>query len=395
MLGARTAKRGEWTLLLLQLPGEQPIPGGVLVLDPTDDRLYVRLRTDLADIDPDVALVWDELEADLIQKAAEMGGLNVMRWLEEEASNTILTGDRQEIQMARPEHALDELFSLHIQSFLRLPHSKADFGSQRAFSAADIAAACEKLPISKLAGIRALKACEEPTWSFEKIAEVVARDPGLSAHLIKVGNLASVSRGPEVRSVSQALTRIGLDQAKLHIWAISMKNLYSLPHLQTIWNHSLRTVDVVDELCQHAGYADTADARLLALLHDIGHLVLSALGPSYMASRAKLLAEGLYPVEIEHRLCGLTHAAIGADLLSSWQFPKDMVEAVRYHHNPSDSGSALTSLVYCGECWTDNGEDIYNPIEHDAAIDVLGLKGINLHLGTQHRPDLNLLRFAA
>lgn len=26
--------------------------------------------------------------------------------------------------------------------------------------------------------------------------------------------------------------RIGFDQAKLHIWAICMKNLYSLPHLR-------------------------------------------------------------------------------------------------------------------------------------------------------------------
>ena len=51
-------------------------------------------------------------------------------------------------------------------------------------------------------------------------------------------------------------------------------------------------------------YPHTEDARLLALLHDIGDLVLSSLGSSYTALHAKLLADGLYPVEIERRLLG-------------------------------------------------------------------------------------------
>src|SRR3954467_9904182 len=231
MLGTGTVKRGEWTLLLLRRPGEQPIAGGVLLLDLTDDKLYVRLRTDLLDLDPDVALVWDELESDLIDKAAEMGGLNLIQWLEQEASNTILTGERQEVQMTRPEPALNELFSLHVQSSLNLPGNTQDFQSQRVFSAAEIAAACEKLPISKVVGIQALKAFQHSTWSYERVGEILAKDPVLSSHLIKLGNLASVSRGQEVRTVSQALKSIGSDQAKLHIWGICMKNLYASPHL--------------------------------------------------------------------------------------------------------------------------------------------------------------------
>ena len=116
MLGTRTVRRGEWTLLLLRSPGLQPIPGGVLLRDLSDDMLYVRLRTDLTDLDPDVALVWEMLEPDLTDKAAEMGGLNLLQWLQEEGSNTIAIGDMHSIRMTRPEDALDELFSLHVKS---------------------------------------------------------------------------------------------------------------------------------------------------------------------------------------------------------------------------------------------------------------------------------------
>src|SRR5437764_9926586 len=106
MLGTGTVKRGEWTLLLLRSPGEQPIAAGVLLLDLATDRLYIRLRDDLVDLDPDVTLIWELLESDLVEKAAEMGGANVLRWLEDEGSNTILAGHRRELEMIRPELAL-------------------------------------------------------------------------------------------------------------------------------------------------------------------------------------------------------------------------------------------------------------------------------------------------
>ena len=55
---------------------------------PTDPYASLRLRTDLVDLDADVALVWDMLESDLRDKAAEIGGTNLMQWLQEEGSKT-------------------------------------------------------------------------------------------------------------------------------------------------------------------------------------------------------------------------------------------------------------------------------------------------------------------
>jgi putative nucleotidyltransferase with HDIG domain len=172
-----------------------------------------------------------------------------------------------------------------------------------------------------------------------------------------------------------------------------MRNLYSAPHLQQIWNHSLFTVGVISELCQEVRYADVPSAKLVAMLHDIGQIILSALGSSYISLYSKLLAQGLYPVQIERHLCGITHAEVGADLLRSWGFPEDMSEAVRHHHTPSNSGSILTSLLYCAECSTNRGEDIYNPVEHDHVTRALGLHGQRLDLGTRFKTDLKLLRF--
>jgi hypothetical protein len=125
-----------------------------------------------------------------------MGGFSVLQLLQEEGSNTISIANTQSIRMTRPEDALHELFSLHIGSSLNMPHVP----SKRAFSAAELAAAREKPPISKVVGVEALKACQDPTCSFEKLAEILVKDPALSGHLLRLGDLASVSRGQKLEA---------------------------------------------------------------------------------------------------------------------------------------------------------------------------------------------------
>ena len=159
-----------------------------------------------------------------------------------------------------------------------------------------------------------MKAFQERMWDFRKIAGIIERDPSPGRYLVKLANLASVSRGQDVRTFSflNSATRIGSDQAKLHIWAVSMKNLYSSPHLQRLWNHSLLPLSPLSMIYpQKTHFAQAPDARLLALLHDLGRLVLIALGDEYIASEARLLAQGMYPVEVERHLCGFSHAEIG------------------------------------------------------------------------------------
>ena len=54
----------------------------------------------------------------------------------------------------------------------------------------------------------------------------------------------------------------------------------------------------------------------------------------------------MYRAEIE--IMGVSHADIGAHLLSLWGLPTAIVEAVAFHHNPADhvstNPSALTAV---------------------------------------------------
>ena len=73
-----------------------------------------------------------------------------------------------------------------------------------------------------------------------------------------------------------------------------------------------------------------------ALLHDIGKLVIAERARTTWRARSAAPEKkngGFYVIEEE--LIGVSHAEVGAYLLSLWGFPAPMVEAVAHHHHPN------------------------------------------------------------
>lgn len=74
---------------------------------------------------------------------------------------------------------------------------------------------------------------------------------------------------------------------------------------------------------------------LAALLHDIGKLVIAERTPAHFARvLAQSEEEGRPFHEIEEHLTHISHAEVGAYLLSLWGLPYSVVEAVAHHHHP-------------------------------------------------------------
>jgi SOS-response transcriptional repressor LexA len=100
-------------------PGGGPVPAGVLLEDPSQDRLYLRLRRDWEKIAPEEASTLSALEFDLANKAAEMGASRLLGYLEETLSNFLRIGDRREVMVEDFERALGRLYREHVRSTLK------------------------------------------------------------------------------------------------------------------------------------------------------------------------------------------------------------------------------------------------------------------------------------
>ena len=109
--------RGVYAILQAALP-ERPLTNiGVLLLDPVNDKLYMRLRTDLEKLaGEEDAEVLALVEEDFEQKLEEMGGEVFLRLLEDTLSNALRLTGRQSVVVRDFERELDRLFSKYVQA---------------------------------------------------------------------------------------------------------------------------------------------------------------------------------------------------------------------------------------------------------------------------------------
>lgn len=108
-------KLGEYSLLLSDTPGQRPQTVGVLLLDPQNDALYVRLRRDWESLaSEEDAEVLAALEEDLVLQARERGGAAVLEHLENIASNSVRVTDREAISVRDFDKKLNELYREHV-----------------------------------------------------------------------------------------------------------------------------------------------------------------------------------------------------------------------------------------------------------------------------------------
>lgn len=107
---------GQFTILQAALPGAAPENIGVLLVDESDSA-HVEMRRDLDTLaSAEDAEYLQELRQDLLQKAAELGGRNLMNWLAANASNVIRVSDPEETALNRPKSDLRRIYSHHVQA---------------------------------------------------------------------------------------------------------------------------------------------------------------------------------------------------------------------------------------------------------------------------------------
>jgi phage repressor protein C with HTH and peptisase S24 domain len=106
-------------ILTLELPGAGRMNAGVLLEDPSTDRLWVRLRRDWDQFAPDEAEVLSAIEYDLASKAREMGATQLLKYLEDTLSNAVQVTARHELLVEDFERALGRLYRENVQSTVR------------------------------------------------------------------------------------------------------------------------------------------------------------------------------------------------------------------------------------------------------------------------------------
>jgi len=183
---------------------------------------------------------------------------------------------------------------------------------------------------------------------MDEIEGILRHDPGLATNVLRLANSAFFGIPRKVETLKHAVMLLGVKRfAQIAVSAGMSKTIdkavegYDLSPGE-LWLHSIAVSNTAEALARHKKLAETNDVFTPALLHDMGKLVL---GPFVKEERQKIgriMATG-QPLEVaEQMVLGTDHAEIGALILDRWSFPDDIVNAVRWHHEPERNETPTT-----------------------------------------------------
>lgn len=192
---------------------------------------------------------------------------------------------------------------------------------------------------------RITEALRDPERSLREIGTFVESDVGLSAKLLQLVNSAFFGAPRQVATPADAAVLLGVEVLAAVVLGTKLFDTDAGDagldaHLRRLWQQSVSSAALARRIAIDLGNGPRSgdQAFVAGLLHDIGDLVLLGHEPRcYLDFRRVAPDWSQGGLDEETKRFGAHHGEIGAYLLGLWSFADDVVEAVAFHHSPSQA----------------------------------------------------------
>lgn len=180
-------------------------------------------------------------------------------------------------------------------------------------------------------------------YSLADIGKVIAKDPALSARLLRVVNSPFYGFQARIDTISRAVTVIGIDDLCNLVLATTVVDRFAqipdeLIDMTSFWMRSMHCAVIARLLAKSGAVLHTERLFLAGLLHDIGSLVLSQKMPEqYLRVLLAANHDRRALAGFEQELIGFTHADVGRELLKTWGLPESLYETIGCYLDPADA----------------------------------------------------------
>lgn len=212
-------------------------------------------------------------------------------------------------------------------------------------------------PIPQIA-LKIIMMIQEDDYDMEDVAREVRQDQVISAKVIRLCNSAMIGLRSGVDSIDRALIALGEKRLLRLVVSATVETMfpestrgYSLCK-GGIFQHALGTALVAGELAAFTGLSRPDLVYTAGLIHDIGMIPLD----QYVAASAPFFYRNMKETqrgicELEKERLGVTHPETGALLGEEWELPPNLVDTIRYHHEPAaaEVDLELVTLVYLAD----------------------------------------------
>jgi HD-like signal output (HDOD) protein len=184
--------------------------------------------------------------------------------------------------------------------------------------------------------------------SFSHLAELIEKDTVLGGNILKLVNSALYNRRGEVSNIRHAVSLLGVNKLRNAVLSLSVARMWTTMKSPPGWSmklfnvHSVAVAVLCDLMAQRVPVVFEEGAFTAGLLHDLGRLLIAtSLPDEYEAIMRRYDENGGTLCECERSVIGTDHAEVSSMALVSWNLPRPIRTAVRYHHAPDDDTTAL------------------------------------------------------
>ncbi|HEU0187885.1 MAG TPA: HDOD domain-containing protein [Gallionellaceae bacterium] len=260
----------------------------------------------------------------------------------------------------------------------------------------EVLARLHQLPSVPMVIQKLMDSFKDEDMDANALANMIARDQGLSARVLRVANSPFYGLPRKIASIQDAVLVMGFSGVRSLV--LSAGIVHAFPEVpgsrfdrSAYWKRSFRVAAYARALAQSLRQ-DAQMAFTAAMFHEIGLLVLDVCIPeqfSLMLQDQALTSRSL--MEIEQAQMGFDHALIGAEVARSWNFPDEIEHAIRYWAMPDhEPFRAVTGIVYVAVQLENGlrGEDLIRRLP-EALCRQLGLSWDHIEAGLPDEQELN------
>lgn len=213
-----------------------------------------------------------------------------------------------------------------------------------AFSALSQLEKVDKLPPMPKLATEIILLSKNTNAGAKELAAIVQKDPSLTVQVMRYAKSPLFNYRGELHSIQDAISRVLGYNMVMHLalglaTAKPFKVQRSGPlGLENHWRHAVYSAALAQSLCTDIRIAhrpQPGTAYLVGLLHNFGHLLMGTVFKREFAElNAQLEADATArTTDLEIKLLGMDHAAIGAHVFSRWGLPEEVIVVAMEHHN--------------------------------------------------------------
>ncbi|OYT94069.1 MAG: histidine kinase [Burkholderiales bacterium PBB3] len=196
-----------------------------------------------------------------------------------------------------------------------------------------------KLPVMPEVAHALIRTLNDDDASVNSVRDVIAKDPGLTANLLRMANSAIFGLSKSVHTLDNAISVIGMSQLRARALSICMAKVFVMPapiDRLEFWRYCMVCAGYARWLATKSGQ-DEQQAWLTGMMLRLGQLAMAQHNVALMEHIEQLPRAPGERWSRERKLTQFDEGAVTAEIARRWDFPDTVVDALQNAAAPLDA----------------------------------------------------------